>query len=61
MSRVFEDDFGWRARFDGRPDGTVHGIVVTADRKPILDRDFPDMDTALSHFRLIFPNFQEVA
>lgn len=61
MARVFEDDFGWRARFYERPDGTVHGIVVTADQKPIWDRDFPDMETALSHFRLIYPNFQEVA
>ena len=60
-SRVFEDDFGWRARFDERPDGTVHGIVVTADRKPIWDREFPDMGTALAHFRLFYPNFQEVA
>ena len=61
MSRVFEDDLGWRARFDERPDGTVHGVVVTADRKIIWDREFPDMSTALSHFRLIYPNFQEVA
>lgn len=61
MARVFEDDFGWRARFDECPDGTVHGIVVTADQKAIWDREFPDMDTALSHFRLIYPNFQEVA
>lgn len=35
MSRVFEDDFGWRARFDERPDGTVHGTVVTFDHQPI--------------------------
>ena len=61
MSRVFEDDSGWRARFDERPDGTVHGVVVTADRTIILDREFPDMGTALAHFRLIYPNFQEVA
>lgn len=61
MSRVFEDDFGWRARFDERSDGTVHGVVVTADRKIIWDREFPDMGTALSRFRLIYPNFQEVA
>lgn len=61
MSRVFEDDFGWRARFDERPGGTVHGVVVTADQKMIWDREFPDMGTALSHFRLIYPNFQEVA
>ena len=61
MARVFEDDFGWRARFDERRDGTVHGIVVTADRKSIWDREFPDMGTALSHFQLIYPNFQEVA
>lgn len=61
MSRVFEDDFGWRARFDERLDGTVHGVVVTSDRKIIWDREFPDMDTALSHFRLIYPNFREVA
>lgn len=61
MSRVFEDDFGWRARFDERSEGTVRGVVVTADRKIIWDREFPDMGTALSHFRLIYPNFQEVA
>lgn len=61
MARVFEDDFGWRARFDERPDGTVHGTVVTFDHQPIWDREFPDMETALAHFRLIYPNFQEVA
>ena len=61
MSRVFEDDFGWRARFDERPDGTVHGTVVTFDHQPIWDREFPDMETALAHFRLIYPIFQEVA
>lgn len=61
MSRVFEDDFGWRARFDECPDGTVHGVVATADSKIIWDREFPDMATALSHFCLIYPNFQEVA
>ena len=60
-SRVFEDDFGWRARFDERTDGTVPGVVVIAARKIIWDREFPDMDTALAHFRLIYPNFREVA
>ena len=49
------------ARIDERPDGTVHGVVVTADQKMIWDRECPDMDTALAHFRLIYPNFQEVA
>lgn len=61
MFKVLEGDFGWKARFDERTDGTVRGTVVTGDGFVIWDREFPDMATALSHFRLIYPNFQEVA
>lgn len=61
MARVFEDDFGWRARFYERPDGSVHGTVVTCDRTVIWDRVFPDMDVALTCFRRAYPAFREVA
>lgn len=61
MSRVFEDDFGWRARFDERTDGTVHGTVVTGDGFNIWDKEFPTMEVALSRFYRSWPNMREVA
>ena len=59
--RKFEDDFGWVALIDERPDGTAHVQVVTCDGYPVWDRSFPDPDTALARFGQSFPRFQEVA
>lgn len=59
--RKFEDDFGWVALLEERPDGTAHVQVVTCGGYPVWDRSFPDSATAESRFFQTFPRFQEVA
>ena len=61
ITRSFEDDFGWVARLEERPDGSVHGSVITCDGYPVWDKVLPDMETAKARLDQLWPRFREVA